>query len=97
MSVADFRLIVCVWCVRERQGVLELIIVEADDWYTGVNYAILSTSNIFEIFISERKGEKRKERRKEERKRKERRIAEGGRRESNRRKEAGRKEMQVTN
>lgn len=74
-----------------------MIIVEADDWYIGVNYAILSTSYMFEIFISERKGEKRKERRKEERKRKERRIGEGGRRESNRRKEAGREEMQATN
>ena len=56
-----------------------MIIVEADDWYIGVNNVILSTSYIFEIFISERKGEKRKERRKEERKRKERRM--GGREE----------------
>ena len=42
MSAADFRLIVrvcvcvcvCVVCVRQRDKVvLELIIVEADDWY----------------------------------------------------------------
>ena len=71
-----------------------MIIVEADDWYIEVNYVILSTSYIFQIFISEREKKEKKEGRK---KKKGKKNGGGGRRESNRRKEAGRKEMQVTN